>query len=185
MLSLETSSPGSRNLAKFFKRPTEISHRFTKRLVLLQKLTRSLGGPGHGRAGAAQATKSGAFDPLEAPQTPKTGRKVAFSTEIRGVAPWDGPRRRWVPGFCQAGAPDSPWGYPPRPPKNQSDPNGEGFGVHLYCLTARGQWRGWVTTVLVYREALPSLTVLTGRSAGGLGRSLERPCKWSAALSAV
>ena len=44
---------------------------------------------------------------------------------------------------------------------------------------------GQVTTVLVYREALPSLTVLTGRSAGGLGRSLERPCKWSAALSAV
>ena len=35
------------------------------------------------------------------------------------------------------------------------------------------------------RKALPSLTVLTGRSAGGLGRSLERPCKWSAALSAV
>ena len=35
-----------------------------------------------------------------------------------------------------------------------------------------------VTTVLVYREALPSLTVLTRRS-------LERPCKWSAALSAV
>ena len=35
------------------------------------------------------------------------------------------------------------------------------------------------------REALPSLTVVTRRSAGGLGRSLERPCKWSAALSAV
>ena len=42
-----------------------------------------------------------------------------------------------------------------------------------------------VTSGLVYREALPSLTVLTRRSAGGLGRSFERPCKWSAALSAV
>ena len=31
----------------------------------------------------------------------------------------------------------------------------------------------------------PSLTVLSRRSAAGLGRSLERPCKWSAALSAV
>ena len=60
-----------------------------------------------------------------------------------------------------------------------SDPNGGGFGVLLYRLI-----RG-ITTALVYREALPSLTVLTGRSAGGLGRSLERPCKWSAALSAV
>ena len=37
------------------------------------------------------------------------------------------------------------------------------------------------------REALilRSLTVLTKRSTGGLGRSLERPCNWSAALSAV
>ena len=42
-----------------------------------------------------------------------------------------------------------------------------------------------VISVPVYREALPSLTVLSRRSAGGLGRSLERPCKWSAALSAV
>ena len=31
-------------------------------------------------------------------------------------------------------------------------------------------------------EAFNSFTVLTGRLAGGLGRSLERPCKWSAAL---
>ena len=37
----------------------------------------------------------------------------------------------------------------------------------------------------LYREALPSLTVLTRRSAGTLGRRLERPCKWSAALSAA
>ena len=36
--------------------------------------------------------------------------------------------------------------------------------------------------ILVYREALPSLTVLTGRSAGDLGRSLECPCKRSPAL---
>ena len=33
-------------------------------------------------------------------------------------------------------------------------------------------------------KALPSLTVLTRRSAGGPDRSLERPCKWSAELSA-
>ena len=36
--------------------------------------------------------------------------------------------------------------------------------------------RGGVATVLVCWEALPSLTVLTGSSAGGLGRSLERAC---------
>ena len=41
--------------------------------------------------------------------------------------------------------------------------------------------------VPVNREALAWLTVLSRRSAGGggLGRSLECPCKWSAALSAV
>ena len=81
----------------------------------------------------------------------------------------------------------TPWNLPgwgPRPlkvpaqtpQKTHKHPNDEGFGVLLYCLTARGQWRGWVTTGLVYREASPSLTVLTRRSAGGLGRSLERPC---------
>ena len=57
--------------------------------------------------------------------------------------------------------------FPFRVPQTRPDPkhaNGEGFGVYLYCLT-----RGGVTTVLVYREALPSLTVLSRRSAGGLG----------------
>ena len=44
--------------------------------------------------------------------------------------------------------------------------------------------RSRVISVPVYREALPSLTVLTRRSTGGVGRSLE-PRKWSAALSAV
>ena len=34
--------------------------------------------------------------------------------------------------------------------------------------------RGGVTAVLVYREASPSLTVLSGRSAGGLGASSAR-----------
>ena len=53
------------------------------------------------------------------------------------------------------------------------------------CFWGPGHSWGGVTTVLVYREALPSLAVLSGRSAGRLGRSLERPCKWSAALSAV
>ena len=52
-------------------------------------------------------------------------------------------------------------------------------------LLPNGREVSSATAVLVYGEALPSLTVLTGRSAQGLGRSLERPCKWSAALSAV
>ena len=75
-----------------------------------------------------------------------------------------------VAGFCQAGAPDPPGGTPQTPlrtdPKKHDDLNGREFGVLLCCLTARGQKRGWVTSGLVYGEALPSLTVLTRRSAG-------------------
>ena len=71
------------------------------------------------------------------------------------------PTRRGRAGQGRAGPWNSPPWYPPRPPKKHRPP---------YRSIA---------------ELLPSLTVLTGRSAGGLGRSLERPCKWSAALSAV
>ena len=67
-----------------------------------------------------------------------------------------------------------------------------GIGAHPLIARLRragraGQGRAgqgsWSFTAVLVREALPSLTVLSGRSAGG--RSLERPCKWSAALSAV
>ena len=68
------------------------------------------------------------------------------------------------------------------PNTHQEVANGSRFGVlnGLTSVLSEG-----VISVPVYREALPSLTVLSGRSAGGLGRSLERLCKWSAALSAV
>ena len=141
---------------------------------------------GKGRLFAFQGRLVGGRGKLvgQAQEAPPGAPDPAIRENWRGRPFSDPPRRPRVPGFCQPGAPDPPAGTPQTPqthPKNQS----EEFGVLLYCLTARGQERGWVTTVLVYREALPSLTVLMGRSAGGLGRSLERPCKWSAALSAV
>ena len=83
-------------------------------------------------------------------------------------APKLGPAKT-APGICQAGAPDPPKSTPQTlPGQTQKNNIGfNGFGVLLYCLTARGQRRSWVTTGLVYREALPSLTVLTGRSSVG------------------
>ena len=101
------------------------------------------------------------------------GMALAVVFGVSGRLPRLRPR---VPGICQPGA-TRPSEVLPRPPQRS--------WVWGSSLLPRGHSRGGVTTVIVYREALHSLTVLTGRSAGGLGRSLERPCKWSAALSEV
>ena len=99
----------------------------------------------------------------------------AAPTTVRVACRWQQPR-------CTRTGRDRPfkvlgWAGPARG-------GGAGAGSRgrpLYWRTAEMSIAG--TTVLAYREALPSLTVLTGRWAGGLGRSLERPCKRSAGLS--
>ena len=63
----------------------------------------------------------------------------------------------------KARVPWTPDPVPPDPPQKKStdDVNGGGFGSFF-----RSHSRGGVTAVLVFREALPSLTVLSRRSAG-------------------
>ena len=79
-----------------------------------------------------------------------------------------------------------PWGYPPQTPRtDQNTSMVRGLGPSLLPNGREVNSGAGSLSPCVYREALPSLTVLMGRSAGGFGRSLERPCKWSAVLSAV
>ena len=67
-----------------------------------------------------------------------------------------GPPPRTGPGSCQPWGPRPFGGSPQTPPStDQNDINSEGFGVLLYCRTARGQQRGWVTAGLVFRKTLP------------------------------
>ena len=98
----------------------------------------------------------------------RAGQSRAGQGRAGGRAGREAPR----PCNSPAWAPKTPLGVPPRPPKKaQTTPTGKSFaGRPHYSPRVPG---------------LHSLTVLSVHSAGGLGRSLERPCKWSAALSAV
>ena len=64
------------------------------------------------------------------------------------------------PWNLPAWGPRPPWGHPPDAPKADRDTNPE-------------------------RVEIGGVFSDRPRTAGGLGRSLERPCKWSAALSAA
>ena len=72
------------------------------------------------------------------------------------------------PGIRQPAAPDPLGGTPQTPQKSTDHPNGRGFGILLYCLTAERSIAEQRHYGPRFSEALPSLTVLTGRSAGGL-----------------
>ena len=74
-------------------------------------------------------------------------------------------------GICQLGTPNPPKARPKTAQilASYSCPAEKSFAGRRQCLYLN-----------IYRQALPSLTVLTERSV-----SLERPCKWSAELSAV
>ena len=136
---------------------------------------------GQGRAGQGRAGQA------------RPGQARAGQGRAGQARPGQGRAGQGRAGQCRAGqgrkrqGPEGPGPLDPRPgtprpppKKSTDDVNGGGFGSFF-----RSHSRGGVTAVLVFREALPSLTVLSRRSAGGLGRSLERPCKWSAAPSAV
>ena len=108
----------------------------------------------------------------------KAGQRATFRVSGQG----QGKERRKVGREKQA--------HRHRPLRPQTWP--KSCGAHLYNHSGtspglRPAVRRSRDIVPVYREALPSLTVLSRRSAGGLSRSrsLERPCKWSAALLAV
>ena len=81
--------------------------------------------------------------------------------------------------------PQPPRSLPPDPPKKTRmlsmvrDLGSSLYRAYALGLSVASHCR------LVYQETLPSLTVPWRRSVGDLGRSLERPCKWTAALSAV
>ena len=127
----------------------------------------------------------GAPEPLGVPPDPQNCRKCVF-WPLFEVAPSERPRRPRVPGICQPGAPDPPGGTPQTPQKTKTTSMVRDLIWGPSLLRNGKRSIAWLSH---YSPRIPGgftlLTVLTGRSAGGLGRSLERPCKWSAALSAV
>ena len=107
--------PEKQELAKFSKRPTEISHRFTKRPTEIT-LEISVSQPHKPLNGSKRLVL------LQKPVL--AGR--AWQGRAVGVAPSDRPRRPRIPsvcqprtsrapGFCQAGTPDPSGGTPPGP----------------------------------------------------------------------
>ena len=110
-----------------------------------------------------------------APTTPncsQLGFRVHPPTPLKGGPETPGP----------LDLPAAPYTYQTRQ-KSKMPSMVVGLGSSLKRTNVRIVRRSRVISVPVYREALPSLTVLTGCSAVGLGRSLNRLCKWSAALS--
>ena len=74
--------------------------------------------------------------------------------------------RRRVVEFVSPG-PQTPWGYPPQTPQKSTDhPNGGGFGVLLYCLTAKKSLAGRRH----YSPRVPKGFTLPHRAVGTLGR---------------
>ena len=115
---------------------------------------------------------------------PAARRKEGFPTNISPLAPCQGCSkaeqssttfREEIVAFCVTGgawtgAPDPPGGTPQTPPstdpKKHVAPNDKGFGVLLYCLTARGQIAG----LGHYSPRIPGSFTLPHRSDGTLGR---------------
>ena len=90
---------------------------------------------GAGGPGSLDSASLGPQTPLKGtPHTPKMPKMYVLR-----VAPRTGPEG---PGSLESASlgPQTPLGVPPQTPQKKHDAlNGRGFGVHLYCLTARGQ----------------------------------------------
>ena len=115
--------------------------------------------------------------PPGGPQDGQAGQKLK-DPEIRGRLL--GPNQAGAPG--PLGVPQTPSGHTQ---KNNITPHGREFGVHLYCRTAERSMAG----LGHYNPRIPGGFTLPHCSDGTLDRGPrsepERPCKWSAALSAV
>ena len=111
-------------------------------------------------AGGLGSLKSASLEP----QTCEDAR-----CSLAGSPLQTGPER---PGSLNlpAWSPRPPWGYRPDTQDRPKHINGEGFGVHLHCLTAERSIAG----LDHYRPCIPGGFALPHRSDGTLGRGPRR-----------
>ena len=105
---------------------------------------------------------------------PAWGYSPRTAKRARQVLGGSGVEKARVPAICQPGA-QTPLGVPPRPcqdrPKKARPSQWSWVWGPSLLPNGKRSLAGWVTTGLVYRQALPSLTVLTRRSGASVGAS--------------